>query len=167
MNIRMSTLRVGTLVVLASCTALVALAGPPNPGHGGGAATFTWRDAAGRPHMGDQAGIYIWHEGNTVFIASQSEFKKTTAIQAVDRNGRIVNVSRIHDERGDTISQPKDNTVIFKSRTYDGRDEMRFDVVNGKVLAVQIRQPNEHQRPIYVGGTELRTTDNRIAIRLP
>ncbi len=155
----------GTAIAGLVVLSLAAVAGPQGPARGAGE-VFSWRDAAGRPSMRDQAGIFIWHEGNTFFVTSQSEHHKTTDVHAMLRGGRIVNVSRLHDERGDSISQRRDNEVNFKSQTWDGRDEMRFDVVNGDALTVTVRQPHERNRPIYVGGSEMRANGERITIRI-
>jgi hypothetical protein len=156
MNIR-TGIRLAALTGVLSVSILGAVAQPRTEG-------FTWRDSAGRPAMGDHAGIYIWHEGKTVYVATESEHRKNTGIRATLRNGRIDNVSRIHDERGDTIIQPRNNEVEFKSRTWDGRDEMRFDVDGGGQLVIDVRQPHERNRPIFVGGGDLRVDGNRVVL---
>jgi len=128
--------------------------------------TFPWSKAAGHPSMGDRPGIYVWHDGDTVNIVSQSEHPKTAAIHVVVRDGRINDVRRLHDERGDTIVFARDNAVEFKSRTNDGRDEIRFHIVNGKSLVLNLKQPWEKDRPLFIGGQEIRTDRNNVVFNL-
>jgi|GEM_PF-3636634 len=125
-----------------------------------------WSEAQGHPSIGDRPGIYIWHEGDTVNIVSQSEHHKTAAMKVTVRNGRIEDVRRIHDEHNDTVIFPKNNVVEFKSRTDDGRDEIKFHVGGGNALVFNVRQSNERDRPVYVGGHNVRYDRGNLAFNL-
>lgn len=127
---------------------------------------LTWSDAAGKPSLRDDGGaIYIWHDGNTVKIATTSGRDRSATIRATVEKGSITDVHRVHDERGDTIRWPSSNTVEFSSRTKGGLDEMNFQIRKGRTLIINVDQGRGH-RPIYVGKHEIKADSGRIAIEI-
>lgn len=152
----------------ASC-AIAALKPPqiePLTRNRGNAQIFSLAESAGRPTPRDQRGIYIWHEGNTWFVLSQSEHHKFVSIRVVDHGGTIDNIHRNIDNHGDSVRHPSPNVVLFRSTTGDGRDEIRFDSIGGKNLLFDVDQFRGERRPIYVGGSEIRADRQNIVIRL-
>lgn len=160
------------LAVCAIAVGAIAAYRPPTAGvqpltrNRGNVQIFSLRESAGRPTPRDARGIYIWHEGDTWFVLSQSEQHKFVQVRAVVRGGTIDNIHRMIDERGDSVRHPSPNTVVFHSTTGDGRDEIRFDVHGGQNLVFDVDQGRGERRPIYVGGSEIRADRQNIVIRL-
>lgn len=163
-NTKLSTILRAT-AMLAMTGAVVVGANVAEAQRGRWREQLTWADAAGKPSLRDDGGaIYIWHDGNTVKIATTSARNRTATIRATIEKGSITDVHRVHDERGDTIRWPSSNTVEFGSRTGGGLDEMNFQIRKGRTLIINVDQ-GRGSRPVYVGRHEIRAT-NRIAIEI-
>jgi len=94
---------------------------------------LAWSAAQGKPAtlpVGQAAGFFVWHNGNTVCIATtdQSAAGQTFTGRIVVSNATITNPTGVKLEQGDGFTQPKPIVLLLKFNTHLGVDGIKFTI---------------------------------------
>jgi hypothetical protein len=118
-----------------------------------------WSAAAGRPNVrpGTAAGFWIWHEGDTVFLATTSRKKEGLPFGGTitAEGGTITNGKTIALEKEDGVQHPAPNQVTFHFRTHRHMDGIRFNVSGGRSLSFALRLNGAKTERIFVGAGQV------------
>lgn len=123
-----------------------------------------WSRAAGKPNIapGRSVGYFIWHEGDTVYLASTSESDAGRAFAGriqVSGGGRITGAKGIKDEKADHVRTPRPNVVEFRFDTHEHLDGVKFSLRGGKYLTFALRLDGHKTEHIFLGPRAIEAED--------
>lgn len=94
-----------------------------------------WTDAAGEPDLitGEDEGLYIWHEGDKVYLRGITKGNRYTFQGQANGHGAIVNVGTLGENVNVTIGDDV-SRLNFVWTTVDGPDGVDFSFSGDKLL---------------------------------
>ena len=114
-----------------------------------------WSSAEGKPafEAGRTDGFYIWHEGNSVTIATTTEAKRSKQFtgRVVVHGGTIGTVGGGNLEKKDRLEMPKPNVLKLKFRTDRGLDQVTFTVNGGDHIEFELGEQLQAARHVFFG----------------
>jgi hypothetical protein len=125
------------------------------------AAVIPWSHADTRPSLqnGDQPGLYIWHEKNTVYVAAVGGASGVHVYEgSIDiENGRFDTLKNVSADGQDKFSRDANNRVTFRLNTGRKNDMFKFNLREGantspatlKIYATLDGQPTDR---LFFGG---------------
>lgn len=114
-----------------------------------------WSSAAGKPafEAGRTDGFYIWHDGNSVTIATTTEEKRSKQFtgRVVVHGGTIGTVGGGNLEKKDRLDMPKPNVLKLRFRTDRGLDQVTFTVNGGDHIEFELAEQQQQARHVFFG----------------
>jgi len=116
--------------------------------------TIDWVDAAGAPDLitGVDEGLYIWHEGDRVYLRGITKGNRYTFKGQANAHGAIVNVDTLGENVNITIGDDV-SRLSFAWTTVGGPDGVEFSF-SGDRLLLNLgidTNPKPETDPVFVG----------------
>ena len=134
--------------------------------------TLAWSSASGMPKIraGRETGFYVWHDRNTVHIASSDATRGRDIysgyVEIRGRNAGLDSLRNEYNEGGDRFKQSGTHRVNFRFDTKQSKDGFAFNLHDGQTLVFHLNRDGHKTGRIFYGSRQTEAFGDPVVFNL-